>query len=581
MNSSEFKNNSDKNVNIYDIVRRIEALTAELPYEIKQLRILVSEFLKKDKKFTSLKMAADRKANAKSADRVDSFKKAYINSYKRCRMAFETINRETDEVNSLYIKLADHYATLGNRRDEKRIMREASKFENLQRKRLEPIEEAMNSASEIESLNNELSSQTSKKSEFERKKTITSDIFNEEKRREEPPRAQDRRYQQAPNYYQPPLYYQAPVYDPYRMQPPIYPSAPSYNIAPITVDVNRAVDSAMARFQNLFEEKMEEFLDSYDMPELNSKVSADSEENNFSAVLAEKIADNEAFTVEKLASLTEKLNGLLLEIGTLSETYVKLEEKTKLAVESGRSLNEMQRALSRELQGIQATQKVINADQMKTTEEQAVIVEHQKIASAQSSEVFNSQKALAEEFASLINTQNVLREAMQGIITSQNEIINEQQAIIRANLKTQDTQKSLTERQTQLTEMQKDAMAALKKLTRAQKSVNERLGVSVKAKHDDKEELAEVEKEPEMVKESAALLELPKDTVSTDSDNIVKTALSTEEKSDSEAANGSDVYESADAKEELAENTPDKEQNEVSTLAEEMEKEISKEEAEA
>ena len=113
------------------------------------------------------------------------------------------------------------------------------------------------------------------------------------------------------------------------------------------------------------------------------------------AEAVEKVAEDEAFALDKLISLLEGMKSLMAGIGELNEVYTALEEKQKLAIESAKALSDAQRSLAREIQGIQATQKVISVDQQATAEEQAHILENQKATLSGQSELREKQAELA------------------------------------------------------------------------------------------------------------------------------------------------------------------------------------------
>lgn len=466
--------------NHYDLVRRIETVRAELPYEIKELSNQVSSFCKKDKKLASLRKKTELKASGKRLDRLDSFEKDYISAYKRCLSYQNIVNKSVDELNYLYEQLADYYSSVGNRKESKKTVALAGKFENSVKKQLDPIVKDLNSATQLFSIDKDsLTESVSKAAPQSSPKQ-----FDAPERQRETARGEQEQnpgtYRQNNAYNRPPqniAYSYVPYYE-YRM-PPRPQQPPVINIAPVTVDINRYVESALDSFAKTLEKRIQELIIHY-TPEIN--VTGAPSVSGAEMEATEKIIEDSAFAAEKITALLDNVKKLLSNITELNEMYNSLEEKQRSAIEAGRAVNEMQRALAREIQGMQATQKVITGDQKKLAEEQTLVAEAQKLVNAQQSELIAAQNEISAGAKLSLDLGLKLSEGTDARIEAFNALVAEQEASLQREEKTVELQKALAMRQIELTEMQREALAEQKKLSRSQKALNERVGAPKKAK---------------------------------------------------------------------------------------------------
>ncbi len=267
-------------------------------------------------------------------------------------------------------------------------------------------------------------------------------------------------YQAPPEYRQP--HYYPPYHDPYRPQP-----HQQVNIAPTTIDISKivedAVASAMEKFKAVFNRRADEFISENPLPESQRQ----SGNASGAVMLMEaEIAENEAEIADKLKDIVENLNNISKSMTELGASYMALSNAEGDAIEAQRKINDMQRTLSREIQGVQAKQKVINGDQAGVAAEQAEIVsqvkaniENQKILAEKQIETSEMQKALFE-------AQSALDASIKELIASQKAIISNQQTIIAANQKNAELQRELSERQAELYATQKAIMSEHKQLAR-------------------------------------------------------------------------------------------------------------------
>ncbi len=473
--------------NHLDYVRQLEVITEELPYGIKQYKDQVSDLVAMDKKLSALQEKADKNASVRLADKIESLGLEYVAAYKRCASALSVINAEIEKANVLFVKLSDYYASVGNRKAAKRVRSSLDRFEKDNSKRLDAAVEAMNSISGIEYIKAmDKESPKMEKTVKEETKAYREEPIAERRTAADAEAVHEpspRRREEAAKMPPPPPRYQNPYYDPYRMPQYSYQPAPSFNIAPISIDVNRAVESAVDSFVSLFEERVGKYLSDKIINE--EKATPAPDPNEVAAI--EKIAEDESFALDKLVSILEGMKKLMTGIGELNEAYLVLEEKQKAALESAKTLSDMQRNLARELQGIQATQKVISVDQMATGEEQAVIFEQQKTTLAAQTELSERQTKLTGDQLEIVKTHQSLDGEIAAINELLSDISQKEEEMLRSGTKTLELQKTLSEKQTDLTELQREALLAQKKLARSQRALNEKLGAKRRASIDSSE----------------------------------------------------------------------------------------------
>ena len=127
---------SQPEFDVFEAIRRIEAMSGEIPYEIKQFKKQVSDFRSMDKKLTSIRGKAESRASAKMLDKLEAFTKEYKAEYRKCRITENAINKQIEELASVYGRLAEHYSASGMRKEEKRTKKEAQKYEASVRRQL-------------------------------------------------------------------------------------------------------------------------------------------------------------------------------------------------------------------------------------------------------------------------------------------------------------------------------------------------------------------------------------------------------------------------------------------------------------
>ncbi len=506
--------------NQFDIMRKIETMSAETPYAIKQFKAQVLSFLSMDRRLSSLKSKTEKRANARTLDRFEAFVAEYQGAYKRCNQSHASINKSIDEVGALYSRLADFYYSDGKRREAKRATSDGEKYDKLARKQLSLVFSRIADAVNISLAKEERTMPELREEYFEKAKPEVS--YEAAKRdsgariqREEFPRYNQQKagasynvssqYNQNPQFNQNPQYASAsqygqnPQYNPnnapynapgyqqggayaypqqdYRIPPHYYQPMQNVNITPISIDVNSAVETLFESFVRAFEERTREYISSFDFSKFNASSLSEGESQAINQVI-----EDESFALEKISALLEKTNAMLSTLSQLTANYSELEEKTRAIADSMKNSADTQRALAREIQGIQATQKVIGVDQLKLAEEQTIVLEAQKSAISRQAELNEIENAVSNEINALVGGASQALEELKSGREAQSEVANSLGEILAANEKLLELQKNLEQRQSELTDMQRDALLAHKRLARSQKAVNERSGLKIKSR---------------------------------------------------------------------------------------------------
>ncbi len=315
------------------------------------------------------------------------------------------------------------------------------------------------------------------------------------------------------------------------MRHPQAPAAPApehrpLRIAPVTVDVSKAVDkavdAAMEKFRTMFDRKVEEYMTNVVSPVFSNMAAAQANasapaaepviidatptveaaiervsasvneqlaamEGRLAAAtpatsvdmkafghayqLSEKISDDERFLVEKLSSILENIKVLNDELMEMSESYFAISEKQKEIAELQQQTNDLQRYTMREQEGVQVNQKVISTDQVTVIEAQTLIGEQQKTINEQQKSMVDSQKAMLVEQKLVIDAQVSMDEAMKTVTEGQKALIDGQEEILKNNARNIDLQNEIAALQAEVTTAQKEFYTVQKQVVREQKSV--------------------------------------------------------------------------------------------------------------
>ena len=242
--------------------------------------------------------------------------------------------------------------------------------------------------------------------------------------------------------------YNQGYYNPYN--PYAAPQPQNVNIAPVSIDitpmVENALKAAMAKFTKALDSRVNAYVEN--LPAVTPIAGADAPVaapvSSQTVAMADKVADDEKFVLDKLVTLLENLKEATEKLGELSASYAAIADKQKEAVDSARRVNDMQRALSRELKGVQANQKVVTQDQVAVTEEQTVVLEHQKAVIERQKQLTEEQVALGDVQRAVIETQAELEKNMQDLVRKQKNIAAKQQALAESLEKPKQAKKSET-----------------------------------------------------------------------------------------------------------------------------------------
>ncbi len=288
----------------------------------------------------------------------------------------------------------------------------------------------------------------------------------------EEPVAEIEEYEEVEEYETEPEADEAEAYE-----EPIYSEGRAgVNLAPvnidITSDVENAVAKAMEKFSTTLDARIEEYFANY-TPAVSAGMGvAGSTE---AAELQAKIANDEQFLANKLASIVEVLKGLNTAMATVTAAYADLDAKFKRAVDMQKQTNDMMRHTLREQQGVQVTQRVINQDQLEIVEAQEAMAEAQKAAVEEQAALTEAQAALAEKQSAVLETQMSLDAAMKGVMKEQKKVITAQAAITQESAKQLEAQAAIREQQAAITEEQKGMLTALKQTLKDQQAAASRL----------------------------------------------------------------------------------------------------------
>lgn len=277
---------------------------------------------------------------------------------------------------------------------------------------------------------------------------------------------------------------------------PAYEAQRPVRVAPVTVDVSKAVDkaveAAMEKFRAAFDSKIEEYMSNVASP-LFANMAAqigqvaavskpvDTEAFDHAYQLSNKISDDERFLIDKLTAMLESIKTLNDEMMAMTEALFAVSERQKEIAELQQQTNDLQRYTMREQEGVQVNQKVISTDQVTVIEAQTLIGEQQKTINEQQQAVVDSQKVMLVEQKMVIDAQATLDEAMKAVVDEQQNLINGQQEILKDNARNIDLQNEISAIQAEITAAQKEAYATQKQLIREQKAINDKQRAGVEA----------------------------------------------------------------------------------------------------
>ena len=281
------------------------------------------------------------------------------------------------------------------------------------------------------------------------------------------------------------------------------PQQPEVKVAPIQVDVSKAVakavDAVMEKLSAALDEKLAAYAAA--MPEMDKLASIGP-----AAEAVAQVSDDEAFLLEKVSAVVEKVQTMTDTLMAMNEALAEASKKQGEISEQQKKTNDIQRYTQREQQGIQATQKVIGKDQIDLAAAQVLVTEQQKAATERQQAVGEAQQALTEQQQAMVDTQGAIEEAMKSVLAAQKDIINGQQAIIRGNDANVEASKELVALQTEVSAQQKEAVSAQKAVAREQKNITDRQKATADSQRDVFEELKAIAKETKSLSDAVEKL---------------------------------------------------------------------------
>ena len=300
-----------------------------------------------------------------------------------------------------------------------------------------------------------------------------------------PPQYNSAQYQQSqPRYYQ-----QSDSYRSYQPQtPPMYQQP---TIAPTSIDISGivkdAVDAAMKKFVAAFEKRADEYteaLGALELPAINVQAvnsGASVEVGSAVAAMAGEVLENERAIAEKLASLMDNIKELSDKLAELGASCMSLTKLQCDASEEARKANDMQRKLTRDIQGVIVNQKLIMQEAAALSGEQAALIEQQK-ANAENQKILDAASAEINEMQkSVLESENALAESVREVIATQKSIISSHQSVISANMKNLELQRDLTEKQVEANTLQKSAISEHKQFLRELRRQRQQIAEKKKA----------------------------------------------------------------------------------------------------
>lgn len=290
-------------------------------------------------------------------------------------------------------------------------------------------------------------------------------------------------YQSQPRYYQ-----QSDSYRPYPQTPPQYQQP---TIAPTSIDISGvvkdAVDAAMKKFVSAFERRIDEYteaLGAVELPAINVQAvnsGASVEVGSAVAAMAGEVLENERAIAEKLASLMDNIKELSDKLAELGASCMSLTKLQCDASEEARKANDMQRKLTRDIQGVIVNQKLIMQEAASLSGEQAALIEQQK-ANAENQKILDAASAEINEMQkSVLESENALAESVREVIATQKSIISSHQSVIGANMKNLELQRDLTEKQVEANTLQKSAISEHKQFLRELRRQRQQIAEKKKA----------------------------------------------------------------------------------------------------
>ncbi|MBQ4071844.1 MAG: hypothetical protein IJD51_05505 [Clostridia bacterium] len=249
-------------------------------------------------------------------------------------------------------------------------------------------------------------------------------------------------------------------------------SSSSIKLEDVKAAVKEALEEQLAPFITQIEQKLEQIIAASlkaEPVELNDKVEAtedatvaaetETKEPSAEETAVAESAEPDEGAVLKCEEISDKARKLSELLDTVVSELDGVGEKIGTVLEAQRAVNDMQRTLAREMQGMQVKQKLVNEEQMALVESEELILQQQRL-------IGEKQAELAEAQAAAVQAVEAIMEAQSSVEESVKSSIQAQKGIIQSNAKNLDIQRELIDKQAEIAQLQKEAVSAQRKLSR-------------------------------------------------------------------------------------------------------------------
>ena len=168
----------------------------------------------------------------------------------------------------------------------------------------------------------------------------------------------------------------------------------------ITPTVERAVERAINELSDALEKRIAETLSSVELPTGGTADTA--------AIL--DAADRLGTAAKVLSEVLCDLDKVVADVGTM--------------VEKCRTVVEMQRSATREMQGIEVKQRLVNQEQTALIEAQEIVLQHQRILTEKHAEIADAQSLTADVVAKIIESQKTIDSSLKDSIKAQKSLLS-------------------------------------------------------------------------------------------------------------------------------------------------------------
>ena len=175
-------------------------------------------------------------------------------------------------------------------------------------------------------------------------------------------------------------------------------------VSPVSIDigptVERAVECAIAQLSESLEKRIAQTLETAELPV------ADSPDTALITEAAERIGSAAA----TLSGVIADIDKVVTEVGALAERC--------------RTIVEMQRSTSREMQGIEVKQRLVNQEQTALIEAQEVVLQHQRLLAENQAKLNEAQATSVGAVNSIIESQRAIDASLKVSIKAQKTLLS-------------------------------------------------------------------------------------------------------------------------------------------------------------